>query len=182
MYSRYLREELNSTDDVRTTFEALLGEDGAVFVDFMYDISLRLMQSSDPIGLMARNYAIKQDQMIEEQRLLYIEDMARLQRQIRERSLADTAKLAKDMQAINSEREKEFIKLKNEHRLLCISNTWLTSDHELLKLKLRQTALSGVEGYAQCQQELRDAQRKLDLKTSECEVYQEQVRSLLFFF
>ncbi len=43
MYSRYLRGDLNSTDDVRATFETLLGEDGAVSVDFMYSI-LKLMQ------------------------------------------------------------------------------------------------------------------------------------------
>ncbi len=122
---------------------------------------------------MARNYAVKQDQMIEEQRLLCFEDMVRLHRQVKEHSLADTAQLAKDIQAFNSEREKEFLKLKNEHRLLCVSNTLLTSDHELLKL--RQIALTGVEGYTQCQQELQDAQRKLDLKTSECKVYHEQV-------
>jgi hypothetical protein len=54
----------------------------------MYDISLRLMQSSDPIGSMARNYGIKQDQMIEEQRLLCFEDMARLHRQVKERSFS----------------------------------------------------------------------------------------------
>jgi hypothetical protein len=144
MYSRYLRGDLNSTDDVRTTFETLLGEDGAVSVDFMYDISLRLMKSSDPIVLMARNCAIKQDQMIEEQRLLCIEDMARLQRQVRDRSVADTAKLARDMQAVNSEREKEFLKLKNEHRMLCVSNTLLTSDHKLLKL--RQAHLPALKG------------------------------------
>jgi hypothetical protein len=101
---------------------------------------------------MARNYAIKQDQMIEEEKLLCIEDMARLQRQVRDRFLADTAKLAKDMQVVNSERDKEFLKLNNEHRLLCVSNALLTSDHELLKL--RQSALTGVQGYAQCQQEL----------------------------
>jgi hypothetical protein len=31
MHSRYLRGDLNTTDDVRATFETLLGEDGAVF-------------------------------------------------------------------------------------------------------------------------------------------------------
>ncbi len=80
------------------------------------------------------------------------------------------------MQAIKSEREKEFLKLKNEHRTLCVSNTLLTSDHELLKL--RQNALTGVEGCARYQQKLQDAQRKLDLKTSECKVYQGQVLNL----
>jgi hypothetical protein len=50
----------------------------------------------------AKNYAIKQDKMIEEQRLLCFEDMARLHRQVKERSIADTAQLAKDMQAIGS--------------------------------------------------------------------------------
>ncbi len=176
MYLRQLRGDLNSIDDVRITFETLLGADGAVSVDFMYNISFTLMQSSDPIGLMARNYAIKQNQMIEEQRLLCFEDMARLHRQVKERSLADTAQLAKDMQAVNTEREKEFLKLKNEYRLLCVSNTLLSSDHE--SLKLRQSALTGVEGYAQYQQELQDAQRKLELKTAECKVYQEQLLKL----
>jgi hypothetical protein len=92
MYSRHLRGELNSIEDVRITFETLLGADFSVSAVCMYDINLRLMQSSDPIGLMARNYAIKQDQMIEEQRLLCFEDMARLHRQVKERSLADTAR------------------------------------------------------------------------------------------
>jgi hypothetical protein len=45
-------------------------------------------------------------------------------------------------------------------------------------LKLRQSAITGVEGYAQCQQELQDDLKKLDLKTSECKVYQEQVLKL----
>jgi hypothetical protein len=60
--------------------------------------------------------------------------------------------------------------------MLCVSNALLTSDYELLKL--RQSALTGVEGYAQCQQELQNAQKKLDLKTAECKVYQEQVLKL----
>jgi hypothetical protein len=37
MYSRHLRGELNSIEDVRATFETLLGEDEAVSVDFMYE-------------------------------------------------------------------------------------------------------------------------------------------------
>jgi hypothetical protein len=77
--------------------------------------------------------------MIEEQRLLCFEDMARLHRQVKERSLADTAQLAKDMQAVNSEREREFLKLKNDHRMLGVSNALLASDHEMLKL--RQSAI-----------------------------------------
>jgi hypothetical protein len=60
--------------------------------------------------------------------------------------------------------------------MLCVSNALLTADHEMLKL--RQSAITGVEGYAQCQQELQDALKKLDLKTSECKVYQEQVLKL----
>jgi hypothetical protein len=135
LHSRQLRGEINSIDDVRITFETVMGANfsgidvifetvmGANFsgidVVFVYDICLRLMQSSDPIGEMARNYAIKQDKMIEEQRLLCFEDMARLHRQVKERSVADTALLAKDMQAVNTERKNEFLKLKNEHRLLC---------------------------------------------------------------
>ncbi len=63
---------------------------------------------------MAKNYAIEQDKMIEEQeRLLCFEDMARLHKHVKERSIADTAQLAKDMQAVNTERENEFLKLKN---------------------------------------------------------------------
>jgi hypothetical protein len=92
---------------------------------------------------MARNYTIKQDKMIEEQRLLCFEDMARLHRQVKERSIVDTAQLAKDMQAVNTERENEFLKLKNEYRMLCVSNALLTSDHEMLKL--RQSAITGLK-------------------------------------
>jgi hypothetical protein len=177
LHSRQLRGELNSIDDDRITFETVMGADFAgIDVVFGCDICLRLMQSSDPIGEMARNYAIKQDKMIEEQRLLCFEDMARLHREVKERSIADTAQLAKDMQTVNTERENEFLKLKNEHRMLCVANALLTSDHEMLKL--RQSAITGVEGYAQCQQELQDALKKLDLKTSECKVYQEQVLKL----
>ncbi len=102
-------------------------------VVFVYDVCLRLMQSSDPIGEMAKKYAIKQDKMIEEQRLLCFEDMARLHRQVKERSVSDTAQLAKDMQAVNAERENDFLKLKNEHRILLVSNALLNSDHEMLK-------------------------------------------------
>ena len=62
MYSRYVRGELNSIDDVRITFEAVMGADfSGIDVVFVYDVCLRLMQSSDPIGEMAKNYAIKQD-------------------------------------------------------------------------------------------------------------------------
>jgi hypothetical protein len=112
------------------------------------------MHSADPMGLMARNYAIKQDKMIEEQILLLcFEDMARLHRQVKERSIADTAQLAKDIQAISTERENEFLKLKNEHRMLLVSNALLTFDHEMLKL--RQSAITGIEGDAQCQQNYR---------------------------
>ncbi len=80
------------------------------------------------------------------------------------------------MQTVNTERENEFLKLKNEHRILLVSNALLTSDHEMLKL--RQSAITGIEGYAQCQQELQDALKKLELKTSECKVYQEQMLKL----
>ncbi len=148
-----LRGEVNSIDDVRITFETVMGADFAgIDVVFVYDICLRFMQSSDPIGEMARNYAIKQDKMIEEQRLLCFEDMARLHRQVKERSVADTAQLAKDMQAVSTESENEFLKLKHEHRLLCVSNALLTSDHEMLKV--RHSTITGIEGYAQCQQEV----------------------------
>jgi hypothetical protein len=176
MYSRYVRGELNSVEDVRNTYEALMGQSFGISETFVYDISLRLMHSADPMGLMAKNYAIKQDKMIEEQRLLCFEDMARLHRQVKERSIADTAQLAKDMQAVSTERENEFLKLKNEHRMFCVSNALLTADHEMLKL--RQSAITGIEGYSQCQQELQDALKKLDLKTTECKVYQEQVLKL----
>ncbi len=177
LHARQLRGELNSIDDVRITFETVMGADfDGIDVLFVYDVCLRLMQSSDPIGEMAKNYAIKQDKMIEEKRLICFEDMARLHRQVKERSVADTAQLAKDMQAVNAEREIEFLKLKNEHRLLMVSNTLLNSDHEMLKLK--QSAITGIEGYAQCQQELQDALKKLELKTSECKVYQEQMLKL----
>ena len=177
LHARYLRGELNSIDDVRITFEAVMGADfSGMDVVFVYDVCLRLMQSSDPIGVMAKNYAIKQDKMIEEQRLLCFEDMARLHRQVKERSVADTAQLAKDMQAVNAERENELLKLKNEHRTLVVSNALLNSDYEMLKLK--QSAITGIEGYAQCRQELQDALKKLELKTSECKVYQEQMLKL----
>ena len=80
-------------------------EFSGIDVVFVYDVCLRLMQSFDPIGEMARNYAIKQDKMIEEQRLLCFEDMARLHRQVKERSVAGTAQLAKDIYAGNQHRE-----------------------------------------------------------------------------
>ena len=130
LHSRQLRGELNSIDDVRITFETVMGADfDGIDVLFVYDVCLRLMQSSDPIGEMAKNYAIKQDKMIEEQRLLCFEDVTRLHRQIKERSVADTAQLAKDMQAVNAERENELLKLKNEHRTLLVSNALLNSDY-----------------------------------------------------
>jgi hypothetical protein len=177
LHSRQLRGELNSIDDVRITFESVMEPDfSGIDVVFVYDVCLRLMQSSDPIGEMAKNYAIKQDKMIEEQRLLCFEDMARLHRQVKERSVADTAQLAKDMQAVNAERENELLKIKNEHRTLLVSNALLSSDYEMLKLK--QNAITGIEGYTQCQQELQDALKKLELKTSECKVYQEQMLKL----
>jgi hypothetical protein len=65
MYSRHLRGELNSVEDVRITYETLMGPNFGISENFVYDLSLRVMQSSDPIGLMAKNYAIKQDKMIE---------------------------------------------------------------------------------------------------------------------
>ena len=65
LHARQLRGELNSIDDVRITFETVMGADfNVIDVVFVYDVCLRLMQSSDPIGEMARNYAIKQDKMI----------------------------------------------------------------------------------------------------------------------
>ncbi len=76
MYSRHMRGELNCIEDVRNTYETLMGPSFGISESFVFAISLRLMQSSDPIGLMARNYVIKQDKMIEEQRLLCFEDVA----------------------------------------------------------------------------------------------------------
>jgi hypothetical protein len=58
LHSRHLRGELNSIDDVRITFETVMGVDfNGIDVVFVYDVCLRLMQSSDPIGEMAKNYA-----------------------------------------------------------------------------------------------------------------------------
>jgi hypothetical protein len=71
MYSRYVRGELNSVEDVRNTYEALMGQNLGISETFVYDLSLRLMHSADPIGLVAKNYAIKQDKMIEEQRKIW---------------------------------------------------------------------------------------------------------------
>jgi hypothetical protein len=77
LHSRQLRGELNSIDDVRITFETVMGADFSAST-----LSLCMMSAlgscrarSDPIGEMAKNYAIKQDKMIEEQRLLCFEDM-----------------------------------------------------------------------------------------------------------
>ncbi len=48
LHSRHLRGELNSIDDVRITFETVIGVDfNGIDVVFVYDACLRLMQSSD---------------------------------------------------------------------------------------------------------------------------------------
>jgi hypothetical protein len=81
-YFKHLFEggNLNTIDDVKAAYARVLGTDECVVsANFVYELTLNMFRSSDPFGLIARDFAGKQMDMLEGERKLYRENMKQLQ-------------------------------------------------------------------------------------------------------
>jgi hypothetical protein len=73
--------KLNTIEDVKAAYARVLGDDDlGISPEFIYEITLNLFRSSDPFGLIARDFAGKQMDMLEGERKLYRENMKQLQK------------------------------------------------------------------------------------------------------
>ncbi len=181
---QYLFEngKLNNTDDVKAAYTRVLGiDDLGISLDptvptidheFIYEMTLNLFRSSDPFGCIARDFADKQNDMLEEEKQLYRENMIPLQKQLKEKCDKDLAEVIKSMNDTCLAKEQELRDLKIAHKQKDIALTALKSQHATLKIK--STAQNGTDGYAQLQKDFKELQAKLKIKEDESELYEKQ--------
>jgi hypothetical protein len=137
--------KFNSTDDVKAAYARLLGEVTLdLSHDFIYEITLNLFRSSDPFGFIARDFAVKQMDMLEEEKQLYRENGKLLHKQLKEKCDKDLAEVSKSMQGICAAKDKELRELKAAHRQTSIALTALEAKHTMLTIK--STAQNGADG------------------------------------
>jgi hypothetical protein len=175
--------KLNNPDDVKAAYTRVLGLDDlgivtpdphrpAISQEFIYEITLNLIRSSDPFGCIARDFAVKQNKMLDEQRTLYRENMKQLQNQLKEKCDKDLADVTKAMNDVCLAKEQELRELKATHRKTIIALTAVEAKHTMLTIK--STTTNGVDGYAQLQNDFKDLQAKFKIKEHESELYEKQ--------
>jgi hypothetical protein len=94
-----------------------------------------MFRSSDPFGLIARNFAGKKMDMLEGERKLYRENMKQLQKQLKEKFDKDLAEVSKTMKGLYSVKEQELRELKAAHKQASIALTALEAKHTMLTIK-----------------------------------------------
>jgi hypothetical protein len=120
---------------------------------FVFNLTHKLFQRTDPFNRIVKIYEDKQDEMMRAQRNAVKDEMAYLHRKMREQLTKDTADMAKVMQEATDKREEEIRRLKADNKKkLNLAQTLLVSDFQLFKRK--HAARSGAEELAQCQKDL----------------------------
>ena len=136
-----VRNQDGKLDSVQEVIQAILDIGGealraeGVPVSFAARIALKLLQRSDPLSLLIKNYEEKQDDMMRDQRKIFRDQMAYLHRKTLERVGSDTKAMVAVMRETLDNTEKELLALKAEHRSLILKHTLLSTEHTVLKSK-----------------------------------------------
>jgi hypothetical protein len=157
--------DLDSVEGVRQAFVNALGEEMLVSGGFVFNLTHKLFQRTDPFNRLVKNYEDKQDEMMRAQRNFVKDEMAYLHRKMREQLKKDLTVLAKVMQETHDKREVELRQLRAENKKSAIDLALHVSDFQLYKLKY--AAPSGEDKLAQCQRDLRDTQIRSLIKDDE---------------
>ncbi len=95
-------------------------------ITFTARIAHKLLQRSDPLSLLIKNYKEKQDDMImKNQRKIFRDQMTYLHRKTLERVGTDTKAMVKVMRETLDKSEKELATLKAENKSLILKHTLL---------------------------------------------------------
>ncbi len=157
--------DLDTVEGVRQAFINAFGEEMLVSGGFVFNLTHKLFQRTDPFNHLVKNYEDKQDEMMRAQRSFVNNEMAYLHRKMKEQLTKDSTVLAKVMQETHDKREVELRQLRAENKKSTIDLALHISDFQLFKMK--NAAPSGAEELAQCQKDLRDAQIRSLLKDDE---------------
>jgi hypothetical protein len=107
----------NTIEDVKAAYERVYGSDECdLSTEFVYELTLNLLKSTDPFGAVARDLASKQHATLEEERKLHSESMKQYQRQLGEQFAKDLADMSNSMNDILACKVQEFNSLKVSHR------------------------------------------------------------------
>ncbi len=130
--------ELNTVEEVIQAILDIGGQEltqvGAP-ITFTARIAHKLLQRSDPLGLMIRNYEERQDDMMKDQRKIFRNEMAHLHRKTLERVGIDTKAMVQVMRETLDKSEKELATLKAENKSLILKHTLLSTEHAVMKAK-----------------------------------------------
>ncbi len=170
--------DLDTVEGVnKQAFVNAVGAEMLVSGDFVFNLTHKLFQRTDPFNRLVKNYEDKKDEMVRAQRNFVKDEMAYLHRKMREQLKKDSAELAKVMQETYDKREVELRQLRTENQKAAIDQALLVSDfHQLFKRK--NAAPSGAEELAQCQRDLRDAQIRSLLKDGEIQALELHIHML----
>ncbi len=163
--------DLDTVEGVRQAFVNAFGEEMLVSGGFVFNLTHKLFQRTDPFNRLVKNYEDKQDEMMRAQRSFVKDEMAYLHRKMREQLTKDSTVLAKVMQC-----EVELRQLRAENKKSAIDLALHVSDFQLYKLK--NAAPSGANELAQCQRDLRDAQIRSLLKDDEIQALELHIHML----
>ncbi len=123
-------------------------------ITFTARITHKLLQRSDPLGLLIKNYEERQDDMMKDQRKLFRDQMAYLHRKTLERVGTDTKAMVKVMRETLDKAEKELITLKSENKSLILKHTLLSTEHAVMKAKYSSHGHESGDPLALCQRDL----------------------------
>ncbi len=100
--------DLDTVECVRQAFVNAFGEEMLVSEGFVFNLTHKLFQRTDPFNRLVKNYEDKQDEMMRAQRNFVKDEMAYLHRKMREQLKKDSTVLAKVMQETHDKREVEL--------------------------------------------------------------------------
>ncbi len=168
--------DLDTVEGVKQAFVNAFGEEMLVCGGFVFNLTHKLFQRTDPFNCLVKNYEDKQDEMMRAQRSFVKDEMAYLHRKMREQLTKDSTVLAKVMQEVHDKREVELRQLRAENKKSAIDLALHLSDFQLFKRK--NAAPSEAEELAQCQKDLRDAQIRSLLKDDEIQALELHIHML----